>query len=159
MASHGACTNGTSWVLKVASLPRLNMEALILTPADHEVRSLIKLFNIQSMAPIKICQLCQVYGHPWLDGQHISCRSSAVRRSIIIHPIARTSRPVISIFYYTSRNYCSANIAFSEWQRGGDECYSGSNPRQQTSTTQGCKSWSHGMRNVPIPEVNMLKSS
>ena len=30
--------------------------------------------------------------------------------------------------------------AYSEWQRGGDECYSGSNPRRQTSTTQGYKS-------------------
>ena len=35
----------------------------------------------------------------------------------------------------------------------------GSNPRRQTSTTQGYKSWSHGMTNVSIPEVNMLKSS
>ena len=29
--------------------------------------------------------------------------------------------------------------AFSEWQRGGDECHSGSNPRQQNSTTQDTK--------------------
>ena len=37
--------------------------------------------------------------------------------------------------------------------------HSGSNPRRQTSTTQGYKSWSHGMTNVSIPEVNMLKNS
>ena len=37
--------------------------------------------------------------------------------------------------------------------------HSGSNSRRQTSTTQGYKSWSHGMANVSIPEVNMLKNS
>ena len=36
---------------------------------------------------------------------------------------------------------------------------SGSNPRRQTSTTQGYKSLSHGMANVTIPELNMLKNS
>ena len=35
----------------------------------------------------------------------------------------------------------------------------GTNPRRQTSTTQGYKSWSHGMTNFSIPEVNMLKNS
>ena len=38
-----------------------------------------------------------------IDGQHISCRSSA-RRYLIILPIARTSRPAISIFSYTWSN-------------------------------------------------------
>ena len=37
--------------------------------------------------------------------------------------------------------------------------HSGSKPRQQTSMTQGYKSLSHGMTNVSIPEVNMLKNS
>ena len=37
--------------------------------------------------------------------------------------------------------------------------HSGSNPRRQTSTTQGYKCWSHGVKNVSIPEVNMLKNS
>ena len=32
--------------------------------------------------------------------------------------------------------------------------HNGSNPRRQTSTTQGYKSWSHSMTNVSIPEVN-----
>ena len=35
----------------------------------------------------------------------------------------------------------------------------GSIPRQQTYTTQGYKRWSHGMTNVSVPEVNMLKKS
>ena len=33
------------------------------------------------------------------------------------------------------------------------------NSRWQTSMTQGYKSWSHGMENVSIPEVNTLKNS
>jgi hypothetical protein len=37
--------------------------------------------------------------------------------------------------------------------------HSGSNPRLQTSTTQVFRSWSHGMTNVSIPVVNMLKNS
>ena len=32
-------------------------------------------------------------------------------------------------------------------------------PRQQTSTTQGYKRWSHGMTDLSIPEVNILKDS
>ena len=37
--------------------------------------------------------------------------------------------------------------------------YNGFNPRQLTSMTQRYKSWSHGMTNVLIPEVNKLKNS
>ena len=37
--------------------------------------------------------------------------------------------------------------------------HSGYNPRRQTATTQGYKSWSHGMTNVSIPEVSMLENS
>ena len=48
-------------------------------------------------------------GHTRIDGQHISCRSSA-GRYLIIHPIARTSRPVISIFCYASRNSCPVRV-------------------------------------------------
>ena len=35
----------------------------------------------------------------------------------------------------------------------------GYNPRRQTSTTQGYKSWSHSMTNVSILEVKMLRNS
>ena len=108
LISHDACTSGTSRVLTVASLQRLIMEALIPAPADCEVRSMIKLLNAVSIAPIEIHrQLCQVDGHTRLDGQNISCRSSAGWCLIIIDPIARTSGPVISIFSYTSINSVS----------------------------------------------------
>ena len=111
MTSHDSCISGTSRDITVASLQRLKMEALIPAPADCKVRSVIKFSNTQSIAGIEIhCQLCQVYGHTRLDGQHISWRSSAGRCLIIIHTIARTSRPVISIFSYTSRNSCTVSI-------------------------------------------------
>ena len=118
MRSHDACTSGTSRVLTVASLQRLKMEALIRAPADCEVLSVIKFFNAQSIAPFEIhCQLCQVYGHTRIDGQHFSSRSSAARYLIFIHPIARTSRPVISIFSYTSRNSCPVRVSVFENDR------------------------------------------
>ena len=56
------------------------MKALIPAPADCEVRSVNKFFNAQSILTIEIHrQLCQIYDHTQLDGQHISCRSSAGR--------------------------------------------------------------------------------
>ena len=52
MTSHDTCTE--------ASLQRFKMEALNPTPADCEVRSVIKFLNAQSIAPIEIHrQLCQ----------------------------------------------------------------------------------------------------
>ena len=96
MTSHDACTSRTSPVLIVESLQRLKVEALIPTPADGEVRSVITFLNAQSIAPNVIHrQLCQVYEHTRLGGQEISCRSSAGRCLIIILPMVRTSRPVI----------------------------------------------------------------
>ena len=49
-----ACTKGTSQILTLASLQRLKMEALIAVPAYGEVRSVKKIFNTQSTAPIEI---------------------------------------------------------------------------------------------------------
>ena len=118
MKSHDSCTNRSSRVLIVASLQRMKLEARIPAPADCEVRSVIKFFNAQSIAPFEIhCQLCQVYGHTRIDGQHFSSRSSAARYLIFIHPIARTSRPVISIFSYTSRNSCPVRVSVFENDR------------------------------------------
>ena len=140
MTSHDACTSRTSWVLTVASLQRLKMGALIPAPADCEVRSLIKFLNAQSIAPIEIHrQLCQIYGHSRLHGQHISCRFSLGSCLMIIHPIARTPRPVIFILSYTSRNSCPVSVSvfrmtgrrrwMSQWLQS----------RRQTSMTQDTK--------------------
>ena len=112
MTLHDACTSGTSLVLTIVSLQRLEMETLIPAPADYELRSVIKILNTQSIAPIEIhCHLCQVYGHTRLDIQHASCRILAGRCLSIIYPISRTSHIVISIFSYTSRNSCPASIS------------------------------------------------
>ena len=72
--SHDSCTSGTSRVPKVASLQPLTVEALIPAASDCKVRSVIKFLNAQSIAPIEIRQVCQVYDHNRLDGQHI-CRN------------------------------------------------------------------------------------
>ena len=112
MTSHNVCTSGTSRVLTVVSLQRLKMEALILAPADCDVRFVIRFLNEESIAPIEIHhQLHQVYNHTRLDGQHISCRSSAGRCLIIIHLTTRISLPLISIFSYTSRNFCPVSVS------------------------------------------------
>ena len=109
MTYHDACTSGTSRVLSVAPL---KMEAIIPAHVDYEWLFVIKFLNTQSMAPIEIHrQLCQVYVHTRNDGQHISCRSSLGRCLIIFHPMARTSRPVIFIFSYTSRNSCPISVS------------------------------------------------
>jgi hypothetical protein len=56
---------------------------------------------------VPVLSSCMItLGRTRLDGQEDSCRSS-VRRCLIIHPTARTSLPVISIFFYTSINSIS----------------------------------------------------
>ena len=128
-----ALISGNFRVLTLVSLQRLKMEALIPAPADVEMRSMIKFWMHRD-------QLCQVYGHTQLDGQHISCRISDGRFLIIIHPEGRTSRPVISIFSYTSRNSCPVSVSVSRMtERWRWVSHSGSNPRRQTSTTQDTK--------------------
>ena len=118
MKSLDACTSGTSRVLTVVSLQRLKMEALIPPPADREVRPVIKFLNAQSIAPIEIHrQQCQVYRHTRLDGQHITCRSSAVRCLINNHPPYNPDlASVNSSFYYKSRNSCPVTVGVFRMQ-------------------------------------------
>ena len=158
MTSHDPCTCRNSRVLTIASLQGLKMEALI--PVPTEVWSMINFLNAQSIVPIKIHhQLCEVYGHTRLDGQLVSCRSSAGRCLIIIHPIAWTSCPVIAIFSYTSRNFCPDSISvfkITEWQRWVSQSF-----QSQVADFYDIryKSWSQNMTNVLILKVNMLKNS
>ena len=71
MTSHEACISGIFRVLTVAFVATVVDETLIPVPTDCEVRSLIKFLNAGSITPVEIHrQLCQVYGHTWLDGQH-----------------------------------------------------------------------------------------
>ena len=115
----------------------------------------------QCKAPIEIHrQLYQVYNHTQLDGQHISCRSSAGRCLIIIHPIVRTSRPVIYMFSYNSRNSCPVSVSVIRMTKRGEISVTQWFQSQAADFYDtGFKSWSHGMTNVSIPEMNMLKNN
>ena len=118
----------------------------------------IKKGDSEQTEPMLSCSTITL-GHTRIDSQQISCRSSAWR-CLIFHLIVRFSRPVISIFSYTSRNSFLVSVSvfrMTEWRRW--EPHSGSKARRQTSMTQGYKSWSHGMTNVSIPEVNVLKNA
>ena len=96
---HDACTSGTSRVLTLASLQRLKMEALIPASADCD-----KVFECnRAQHRSKFIVSCARSMCARLDGQHISCRSSAGRCLITIHLIPRTSHQ-ISIFSYTSNS-------------------------------------------------------
>ena len=88
-----------------------SLEVLIPALANCEVQFVIIFLNAQRIAPIEIHrQLCQVYDHTRLYSQQISCRIPT-RCLIISHPIARISRPVISIFSYTSWNSCPVSVS------------------------------------------------
>ena len=87
-------------------------------------------------------------GHTRLDGQYVCCRSSAGRCSII-HPLVRTTPPVIYTFFLHLKKFLSYQHQFSEWQRGRDECHA------VFAILGGwliwhriAKVWSHGMTNL-----------
>ena len=108
---------------------------------------LIKFLNAQSIAPIEIHrQLCQVYGNTHLQKFGLEVFN-------IIHPIGRTSRPVISIISYNSRNYCPVSVSvfrMTERRRWVKQWFQS---QAAYFYDTGYKSWSHGMTNVSVPEV------
>ena len=151
--SHNACTSGTFRVLTVASLQRLKVKALTPTRRLWSVVCDKVSECTDHSADQNSSSVCQVYGHTWLDGQHISCRSLA-GRCLIIHPTSRTSRPVISIFSYTSRNSypVSVRIFIMTMRRWMSRWFQS---QAANFLDTGYKSWSDDMTNVSIPEVNM----
>ena len=78
------CTSGTFWVLTVASLQRLKMESLIPAPADSEVQSVLKFLDAQSIVPIEIPQLRQVYGLNVMSKQTVC--SVCMMSTVTSHP-------------------------------------------------------------------------
>ena len=157
MTSHDTCTSGTSQIPTIASLLWLKMEILIPPCADCEVWSVIKYLNAQSIAPIEIHrQLCQVYDHIRLDDQHISCRSSAGRCLTIIHSKAWALHPVISIFSYTSRNSCLVSISIFRMTEAEMSVTQWFQSQAADFYDTGYESWSYGMVNVSIPEINTV---
>ncbi|KAJ4449150.1 hypothetical protein ANN_00545 [Periplaneta americana] len=89
------CQPDRSRLVPVAWQQWSEMEALIPSPSACEVRSVIKFFNAQSIAPIEIHrQLCQVYGPNITSKQVVRrwCRQfSEVRQSV--HDEERSGRP------------------------------------------------------------------
>ena len=128
----------------VASLQRLKLESLISALADCKIRSVIKFLNVEIIAPKENHrQLCQVYGHTRLDGPNNSCRSSAGRCLLIIHP---------DLAPYDFHLFLQLKIFLS------GQCQRFQNDREaEMSVTQwfqsqaadfyntGYKSWSYGM--------------
>ena len=121
----------------------------------HKLRRVIQNSGAGCLVPVLSC--CTItLGHTRPCGQLTSCRSSS-GRCLIIHPIARISRPVISIFSYTSRNSCSISVSvFRTTERRRWVSHSGSNLKVRFLRY---KIVSHGMTNVSIPVVNMLKNN
>ncbi|KAJ4442943.1 hypothetical protein ANN_04541 [Periplaneta americana] len=73
------CQPDRSRLVPVAWQQWSEMEALIPSPAACEVRSVIKFFNAQSIAPIEIHrQLCQVYGPNIMSKHERSGRPSLI---------------------------------------------------------------------------------
>ena len=107
-------TDGTSWpevrrwMLSVTAKHCRNCDGPFRTSGDG------------CLVPVLSCSTIKL-GHARLDGQHISCRSSA-GRYLMIYSIARTSRTEISIFSYTS---CPVSISIfrmrDKWR--WDECH------------------------------------
>ena len=140
--------------------------------AECEVLSVIKILNAQSIAPIEIHrQLCQ-QSFPADFSRLVAqnCHGASVVQKTVCQLGAKATdtRTQSKPHVVSTDNFGPSVLkqipvqsasAFSECQRGGVECYSCSNPRRQTSTTQGHKSWFHGTTNASVPEVNMLKNS
>ena len=117
MPSHDACTSGISRVLTVASLQRLKVEALIPAPANCEVRSVI--LNAQNIQYFRSKFIANCARTMATHGLAVNIYPAGVRLgvSIINQPKLRTSRPVISIFSYTSRNSYPASLRMTERRR------------------------------------------
>ena len=178
MTSHDACTSGTTRVLTVASLQRLKMEALIPAPPTVKCDLWQSFWMHRAQRPSKFIVSCArsmgltsresrwcIVGADNLQQVDNTCM---MRRTVGGHPSLRTTLWSLCgnlapsdfhLFLHLKKFLSCQRQRFKEWRRGGDECHKEvSNPRQQTSTTDGYKSWSNSMTNVSIPQVNMLKN-
>ena len=71
---------------------------------------------------VSVLSCCTImFGHTRIDGHHICMNSSGM--CLIIHSIAQTSRPLISIFSNTSKNSYPVSISVFRIHRGRDECH------------------------------------
>ena len=161
MTSHDASTIGTSRVITVASLQRLKIEALIPAPANTQSRAQIEIHrqlwqqSFPTDFPLLVPQNCREAPPVLKIERQVGAKTTYTRSQIKAHGVSIDNCGLSSLIHQE----IPVRSAFSEWQRGEDECHSGSKPICQTSTIHGYKSWSHGMTNISIPEVNILKNS
>ena len=156
MTSHDACTRGTSWFLKVASLQGLNLHAVIPAPADCD-----QVFERKERSADRKSSsaLPGLWPHTALRSTH-SCRSSAGKVLNHSPPYSPDLAPSdfhlflhLTKFLFGQRqrfqNDREAEMSVTQWfQSQAADFYN-----------TGYKRWSHGMTNVSIPEANMLKNS
>ena len=146
------------------------MVALIPAPADCEVRSVMTYLNAQSIAPIEIHhQLCQQsFPAPCCTklSRSICCSENCSPGGCQSNLHQNTKQSAcISIdkcgplFLHLKKFLSCQRQHFQNDRVSEIVSQSSYNPRRQTSTTQGYKSWPHGMTNVSILEVNLLKNS
>ena len=152
----------TSRVLTVASLQRLEIEAFIPAPGDCQVQSMIKFLKAQSIVPIEIHrQPCEVYGqwpHTARQSTHLLQEFTwEVFNRLVAYSPELT--PGDFHFFYTSRNSCPVKdsvFRMTERRRWVSEWFQ-SQAAEFYDT--GYKSWSHGMTNISILVVSVLKNS
>ena len=128
--SHDACNSRTSHVLTIASLQRLKMEALIPTPADREVWSAIKVFEIKEHSADlnPSSAVSGLWPHTTRQSTHLLQEFSW---QVVNHhpPYSSDLAPNdFHLFFDTSEISVRSASVFSKWQREGDECRGGSKP-------------------------------
>ena len=151
MTSHGACNSGSSLVLTIASLQRLKMEALIPTPADREVWSVIKFLNAQ----------CTAVSGLW---PHTTRRSTHLLQEfswevVNYHPpYSSDLAPSDFHLFLNLRNFCSISVSVFKMTERRRWVLRWFQSKRKTSTTQDTKA-DRILWQMSIPGVTMLKNS
>ena len=160
MTSHDAFISGTSRVLIVASLQRFKMEALIPAATNCEVRSVIKFLRNKRRG-ILGAEVVLLHDnarpHTVLGSTHLLHEFSW---EVFSHPpFIPDLAPSDFHIFLLSRNSCPVSVGvlrMTKRQRWVSQWFQS---QAATSTTQAYKSWSHGLTNVSVLEVNIWKNS
>ena len=145
MTSHEVCTSRTSQVLTVASLQRLKMEALIPPPAELWSAVCDEVFECtehsadqNSSSPVPAV-ISRIFSAPWC---------TKLLRSTCSGNCAPPGKCQGNWHQNTKQSAWSQHFHNDGEAEMTVTQYRGYNPRRQTATTQGYKSWSHSMTNV-----------
>ena len=159
MTSHDACTSGTSRVLTIASLQRLKKEALIPAPADCESAVYDKVFEYTKHSADRNSWSAVLDLWP-----HTARRSTTLLQEYSWevfnhHPPYRSNLATsyFHLFLHLKKLLAGQHQRFQNDRRRWVSQWLQSQAANFYHTA--CKSWSHGMINVSITEVNMLENS